>query len=121
MPKMKTHKGTAKRFKITGGGKVMHLKPHRKMMKQSKRVHFETVDQVELSGTFWPSTKGRKAPCVILLHKLGKGSHVGVLMDESPRIGVSVGPVTAQVCQRESPDQALAGGIGACTPGQAAA
>ena len=42
MPKMKTHKGTAKRFKITGGGKAMHLKPHGKMMRQSKRVHFET-------------------------------------------------------------------------------
>ena len=42
MPKMKTHKGSAKRFKITGSGKAMHLKPHGKMMRQSKRVHFET-------------------------------------------------------------------------------
>ncbi|HEX4829831.1 MAG TPA: 50S ribosomal protein L35 [Trebonia sp.] len=26
MPKMKTHKGTAKRFKITGTGKIMRLR-----------------------------------------------------------------------------------------------
>ena len=42
MPKMKTHKGAAKRFKVTGSGKVMHLKPHGKMTRVSKRVHFET-------------------------------------------------------------------------------
>lgn len=42
MPKMKTHKGAAKRFKLTGSGKAMHLKPHGKMTRKSKRVHFET-------------------------------------------------------------------------------
>jgi large subunit ribosomal protein L35 len=42
MPKMKTHKGSAKRFKITGSGKAMHLKPHAKMLRQSKRGHFAT-------------------------------------------------------------------------------
>ena len=26
MPKMKTHKGAAKRFKVTGGGKIMREK-----------------------------------------------------------------------------------------------
>ncbi len=40
----------------------------------TEKVHFETVDEVELQGTFWPSKKGRKAPCAILLHKFaGKG------------------------------------------------
>jgi len=42
MPKMKTHKGSAKRFKVTGSGKIRHLKPHGKMTRVSKRVHFET-------------------------------------------------------------------------------
>ena len=43
---------------------------------KSERVHFETVDQVELHGTFWPGNNRRKSPCVLLLHKLGgKGSH----------------------------------------------
>lgn len=43
---------------------------------KSERARFETVDQVTLHGTFWPGSKGRKSPCVILLHKLGgKGSH----------------------------------------------
>lgn len=42
MPKMKTHKGAAKRFKLTGTGKAMHLKPHGKMTRKSNRVHFAT-------------------------------------------------------------------------------
>ena len=40
MPKMKTHKGAARRFKITGGGKIMrtkHMKSHMRR-KKSKRV-----------------------------------------------------------------------------------
>jgi large subunit ribosomal protein L35 len=40
MPKMKTHKGTAKRFKVTAKGKLRRLK-HRhshKRTKKSKRV-----------------------------------------------------------------------------------
>jgi large subunit ribosomal protein L35 len=40
MPKMKTHKGTAKRFKVTGKGKLRRRK-HRsshKRLKKSKRV-----------------------------------------------------------------------------------
>ena len=49
MPKMKTHKGTAKRFKVTGSGKVMrgrayqsHLKEH-KSAKQKRNVKHGTV------------------------------------------------------------------------------
>lgn len=38
-------------------------------------VRFETVDQVELEGKFYPSNLGRKAPAVILLHKLGGNSN----------------------------------------------
>jgi large subunit ribosomal protein L35 len=49
MPKMKTHSGTARRFKITGSGKVMrrranmnHLLEH----KASKRTRRLSKDQV---------------------------------------------------------------------------
>jgi alpha-beta hydrolase superfamily lysophospholipase len=44
-------------------------------MPKTEKVKFKTVDQVELHGTYWPSTRGRKAPCVLLLHKLGGKSH----------------------------------------------
>ena len=36
MPKMKTHSGTAKRFKITGTGKVMRLRANRQHMFEHK-------------------------------------------------------------------------------------
>ena len=49
MPKMKTHSGTAKRFRITGGGKVMrrranmnHLLEH-KASKRTRRLGKERV------------------------------------------------------------------------------
>src|SRR6266852_5397654 len=44
-------------------------------MPKPEKVHFTTVDQVELHGTYWASTKMRKAPTVLLLHKLGGKSH----------------------------------------------
>jgi len=61
---------------------------------KSERVHFETVDQVELHGTFWPGNNRRKSPCVLLLHKLGgKGSHEegwDLLADELAKKGFAV-------------------------------
>jgi large subunit ribosomal protein L35 len=36
MPKMKTHSGAAKRFKITGSGKVMRLRANRKHLLEHK-------------------------------------------------------------------------------------
>ena len=41
MPKMKTHKGTAKRFRRTGTGKIMHataFKSHVLTKKSPKRI-----------------------------------------------------------------------------------
>ena len=40
MPKIKTHKATAKRFRVTGTGKLMRLKGRRSHLrrKKSKRV-----------------------------------------------------------------------------------
>jgi pimeloyl-ACP methyl ester carboxylesterase len=40
-------------------------------MAQGDSVTFETVDEVELHGTFYPSDQGVKAPCVLMLHDLG--------------------------------------------------
>ena len=36
MPKMKTHKGTAKRFRLTKNGKVMRMKPGRSHLRRKK-------------------------------------------------------------------------------------
>lgn len=36
MPKMKTHKATAKRFKITGTGKLRRLKTRRSHLRRTK-------------------------------------------------------------------------------------
>jgi large subunit ribosomal protein L35 len=54
MPKMKTHKATAKRFKITGRGKLRRLKGRRSHLrrKKPKRVRrsfdkYEKVDSVD--------------------------------------------------------------------------
>ncbi len=37
MPKMKTHKGAAKRFHVTGSGRVMAMSHHRNNKKMKKR------------------------------------------------------------------------------------
>lgn len=37
MPKIKTHKATAKRFKITGSGKIRRLKLGRSHLRRKKR------------------------------------------------------------------------------------
>jgi pimeloyl-ACP methyl ester carboxylesterase len=39
------------------------------------KVTFDTVDGVTLQGTFYPSPKGKDAPTVLLLHKIGSDSH----------------------------------------------
>lgn len=36
MPKMKTHKGTAKRFRLTKTGKLMHMKTGRTHLRRRK-------------------------------------------------------------------------------------
>ncbi|MEZ4633694.1 MAG: bL35 family ribosomal protein [Caldilineaceae bacterium] len=37
MPKMKTHKGTKKRFRVTKNGKVMRMKQGRTHLRRNKR------------------------------------------------------------------------------------
>ena len=49
MPKMKTHSGAAKRFRVTGTGKVMRRRANRNHLlehKASKRTRRLTQDQV---------------------------------------------------------------------------
>src|SRR5713101_2353624 len=41
----------------------------------SEKVAFETVDEVELHGTFYPSDQGMKAPCVLMLHDLSSNGN----------------------------------------------
>lgn len=36
MPKMKTHKATAKRFKLTGSGKLMRCKGHKRHLRRNR-------------------------------------------------------------------------------------
>jgi large subunit ribosomal protein L35 len=55
MPKIKTHKATAKRFKYTGSGKLMRTKIGKSHLrrKKSKRVKalFDTMIEVDSTGT----------------------------------------------------------------------
>jgi len=55
MPKMKTHKSTAKRFKYTGSGKLMRTKIGKSHLrrKKNKRVKylFDSMLEVEDAGT----------------------------------------------------------------------
>jgi alpha-beta hydrolase superfamily lysophospholipase len=39
-----------------------------------QQVKFYTFDKVEIHGTFYPSDKGAKAPCALLLHEVGGNS-----------------------------------------------
>ncbi|MBO82929.1 MAG: 50S ribosomal protein L35 [Actinobacteria bacterium] len=56
MPKIKTHKGASKRFKLSGNGKLMRskgMKSHlrRKKSKRSKRLFGAKVQLSEAVGT----------------------------------------------------------------------
>ena len=53
MPKMKTHRGAAKRFKVTGTGKIMRRKAFRSHIlekKPSKRTRRLARDTVLVGG-----------------------------------------------------------------------
>ena len=51
MPKMKTHSGAAKRFKVTGSGKLMRLRANRRHLLEHKssRVTRRLFGRVELA------------------------------------------------------------------------
>lgn len=55
MPKIKTHKVTAKRFKITGSGKIMRIKIgrshlRRKKPKRVKRLYDDLIEVTQPSA-----------------------------------------------------------------------
>lgn len=53
MPKMKTHKSTAKRFKYTGSGKLMRTKIGKSHLrrKKSKRVKYLFDNMIEVTAS----------------------------------------------------------------------
>ena len=53
MPKMKTHKGAAKRFKVTGSGRVLAMAHHRnnKRMKKTREKIYALRGYEEVHGT----------------------------------------------------------------------
>jgi len=59
MPKMKTHSGAAKRFKLTGSGKVMRLRANRQHMfeHKSSRVTRRLAGEIQVSK---PDTRAIK-------------------------------------------------------------
>ena len=55
MPKMKTHSGTKKRFKVTGSGKIMKEQVNKRHLlegKSSKRTRRLSVDKVVAKADF---------------------------------------------------------------------
>ena len=52
MPKMKTHKGTAKRFRVTGSGKIMRAKAFKShiLTKKSQKRKRSFRKETELSA-----------------------------------------------------------------------
>lgn len=52
MPKMKTHRGTAKRFRVTGSGKIMRAKAYKShiLTKKSAKRKRNFRHEAEISG-----------------------------------------------------------------------
>lgn len=53
MPKLKTHKGAASRFRVTGGGKIMRMQGSRNNFRRKKRqpVTVKFGRTIEVSAT----------------------------------------------------------------------
>jgi large subunit ribosomal protein L35 len=55
MPKLKTHKATSKRFRYTGGGKLMRTRVGKSHLRRRKsprvKALFDVMIEVENSGT----------------------------------------------------------------------
>ena len=51
MPKLKTHKGAARRFKVTSTGKVMHRKGHISHLRSAKSRHAKSqIDKAQMAS-----------------------------------------------------------------------
>ena len=64
MPKIKSHKSTSKRFRLTGNGKLMRTKLGKSHLRRRKssRVKAQFVELVEVSGTGVKKRVKRLAP-----------------------------------------------------------
>ena len=51
MPKLKTHKGTAKRFRITKNGKLMQMRAGRSHLRRKKRSNVNSDFRHAVSST----------------------------------------------------------------------
>lgn len=63
MPKMKTHRGTAKRFRVTGGGKIMRAKAY--------KSHILTKKSSKRKRNFRHETEVSKADSKVVARNLG--------------------------------------------------
>lgn len=63
MPKMKTHKGTAKRFRVTGSGKIMRGKAY--------KSHILTKKSQKRKRNFRKETELAKAETAVVKKNLG--------------------------------------------------
>jgi large subunit ribosomal protein L35 len=61
MPKLKTHKGTAKRFRLTKNGKVMRMKPGRSHLRRNKKSSLNSDFRHSVSSTVKSHVKLVKA------------------------------------------------------------
>lgn len=63
MPKMKTHRGTAKRFRVTGSGKIMRSKAY--------KSHILTKKSPKRKRNFRHETEVAKADTKVVERQLG--------------------------------------------------
>ena len=63
MPKMKTHKGTAKRFRVTGSGKIMRAKAFKN--------HIHTKKSQKRKRNFRKETELSAADTTVVKRNLG--------------------------------------------------
>jgi pimeloyl-ACP methyl ester carboxylesterase len=60
---------------------------------KAEDVKFSTIDEVELHGKYYPSSLGKKAPTVLMLHKIGANSQIdgwGNLAEALQKTGCAV-------------------------------
>ena len=76
MPKIKTHKATAKRFKYTGGGKLMRTKIGKSHLrrKKSKRVKRQFDEMIEVTASAAKKRVRKLAPYLEKYKYPGAGS-----------------------------------------------
>lgn len=59
MPKMKTHRGAAKRFKVTGSGKIVRLKAYKShiLTKKNAKRKRRLGEEIEISKADYPRVR----------------------------------------------------------------